>query len=66
MKWKILKSKEAHKLKIRILRAGPERYLEINLSSIHKGMSVDEFIDFIESTGIVLNANCKKHKKRKK
>ena len=43
MKWKILKPKEAHKLGIRILKAGPERYLEINLFSIPDGMSVVEF-----------------------
>lgn len=66
MKWKILKPKEAHKLGIRILRAGPERYLEINLFSIPDGMSVVEFINFIERTGVVLNTDCKKHKKRKK
>ncbi len=59
MKWKILKPKEAHKLGIRILRAGPERYLEINLFSIPNGMSTDEFINFIEKTGVVLNTECK-------
>ena len=66
MKWKILKPKEVHKLGIRILKAGPERYLEIDFFSIPDGMSVAEFIDLIERTGVVLNADYKKHKKRKK
>ena len=66
MKWKILKPKEAHKLGIRILKAGPERYLEIDLYCIPDGMYIDEFMDFIERTGIVINADYKKHKKRKK
>ena len=60
MKWKILKPKEAHKLGIRILRVGPERFLEINFFSIPDGMSVTEFIDLIERTGVVLNADYKK------
>jgi len=63
MKWKILKPKEAHKLGIRILRVGPERFLEIDFFSIPNGMSVAEFIDLIERTGVVLNADCRKYKK---
>ena len=51
---------------MRILKAGPERYLEIDLYCIPDGMSIDEFMDFIERTGIVINADYKKHKKRKK
>lgn len=65
MKWKILKPKEAHKFGMKILRAGPERYLEIDLCSIPDGMSIDEFIDFVEKAGIVMNVDFRKYKRKR-
>ena len=65
MKWKIIKKEVGKKLGLHILRAGPECYLEIDILSIPDGMSIPEYINFIQKTGIVLKSDFTKRRKGK-
>lgn len=67
MKWKIIKEKEAKKLKIRTLRAGPDTYLVIDVTGIPVGLSIPDFIENIQRSGIVfISSRRRKHKKHKR
>lgn len=66
MRWRILHKERADKLGLRLLKAGSETFLEISLVNIPLGMSVPDFVNYIQRTGIVINGNYNKPRKRRK
>lgn len=54
MKWKIINKEKADYYKLKLLEVGSNTLLEINLTQIPSGMTIDAFVKFIQENGIVL------------
>lgn len=53
MKWTIIDKEKADQLKLRLLEVDSNTLLEINLRHIPSGMTIEDFIKYIQREGIV-------------
>lgn len=63
MKWEIVDKKSANKFGLKITPADDEQYLVVNVENIPKGMSICDFLEFIQETGVVVCENLSRNRR---
>ena len=54
MRWKIIDKEEADQYDLKILEVGSNTLLEINLKYMPYGMSIEDYVEWIQKEGIAL------------
>lgn len=63
MKWEIVDKESTNKFGLKIIPADGDQYLVVNVENIPKGMSIYDFLEFIQETGVVVCENLSRNRR---